>query len=150
MDPLQKKMRAFRLHVLLTLGALVLEFILGMYTALFVEFPESLVNGNAWGWSMSQSPIIMAHVLLGTLMMLMSLSATGFSIGTKNKAAILTGTVGLLMVALAYLSGGAFLSSVQQNSYSFSMSLGFMGAVVAYGMAYYLTRPNGPTLSPGR
>jgi hypothetical protein len=39
------------------------------------------------------------------------------------------------------LSGGVFLSNVQMDAYSFSMALGFMGTLLAYGTGYYLTRP---------
>ena len=147
MDQIHRRRRTFRLHVLLTLVALVLEFILGIYNTLFVEFPQNLDNGNAWGFSMSQSPIILAHVLLGTLMVVMALSTLGFGIAIKDRAALGTSVTGLVMVGVAYLSGAAFLTNVQQNGYSFSMALGFMGAVLAYGAAYYLTRPSGLTAS---
>ena len=142
MDQSHKYQRAFHLDVLLTLLVLVLEYILGMYTALFVQFPDSLVNGNAWSWSMSQSPVIMAHVFLGTLLVVGSLLALGFSIASKSKIAIRASVVGLVAILIAYLSGSTFLANVQSDGYSFSMSLGFLGALFSYGAAYYLTRPS--------
>jgi hypothetical protein len=141
MNPSSKLFRAFRITVLLTLIALVLEFILGIYTNLFVEFPDSLVNGNGWAWSMSQSPILVAHVLLGTLLLAASLLALGLGISLKSKTAIGSSAAGLVMMGLAYLSGSAFLTNIQVDGYSFSMALGFMGSLAAYGAAYYLTRP---------
>lgn len=146
MDKSYKYSRAFRLHVLLTLIALVLEFVLGMYTALFVQFPETLSNGNAWQWSMSQSAITMSHILLGTLMVVMALSAMGFGFATKNKTAITTSVLGFIMIGIAYLSRTVFLSNIENDSYSFSMALGFVGAMVVYGMAYYLRRPTGQAI----
>jgi uncharacterized membrane protein (DUF485 family) len=134
--------RAFRLHVLLAIIALVLEFVLGMYTTFFVKFPETLVDGNAWGWSMSHNAIVMAHVLLGTLMLLIALSAIGFASAAKSKTAIITAVVGAVMILVAYLSGSIFLGNIENDNYSFSMALGFLGAMVAYGVAYYLTRPS--------
>jgi heme A synthase len=134
--------RAFRLHALLALIALVLEFILGMYTAFFVKFPDTLTDGNAWAWSMSHSAIIMAHILLGTLMVLIALSAVGFAVAAKSKSAIITAVVGVVMILVAYLSGSIFLGNIEVDGYSFSMSLGFLGAMVAYGLGYYLTRPS--------
>jgi hypothetical protein len=133
--------RTFRLHVLITIIALILEYILGMYTNLLVKFPDTLVNGNAWEWSMSHNAIVMAHVLLGTLLLLISLSTLGFAIALKNKAAITTAVTGIVMILAAYLSGSIFLGNIEVDAYSFSMSLGFLGAVVTYGLAYYLTRP---------
>jgi hypothetical protein len=141
MNPPSKLLRTFRATVLLTLIALVLEFSLGMYTNLFVQFPDSLVAGNGWKWSMAQSPMIIAHVLLGTLLLATSLLVLGLGIGLKNKTAIGSSAAGLVMIGLAYLSGSAFLANIQVDGYSFSMALGFMGALAAYGAAYYLTRP---------
>ena len=147
MNQSQKYQRPFHLVALLTLVVLVLEYILGMYTALFVEFPDSLVDGNAWTWSMSQSPIIMAHVLLGTLLVIGSLLGLGLGIAAKSKVAISASVVGLVTIMVAYLSGSVFLSNVQSDAYSFSMSLGFLGALLAYGAAYYLTGASRQTAS---
>jgi hypothetical protein len=127
--------RAFQITVFSMLGALVLEFILGMYTALFVTFPEGLANGNAWEWSMTQSPVIMAHVALATILALLSLVATGLAIASRNRWAIGASLAGLAMILFAYLSGSIFLTNVEQDSYSFTMSIGFILAMVAYGMA---------------
>jgi hypothetical protein len=141
MNSSSKLLRFFRIDTLFTLAALVLEFVLGMYTALFVEFPETLVNGNGWGWSMKESPIIMTHVLLGTLLVILALAALGLGFAARSKAAIAWSITGLVMIAIAYLSGSVFLSNVADDNYSFVMALGFMGSVLAYGAAYYFTRP---------
>jgi heme A synthase len=113
-----------------------------MYTTFFVKFPETLVDGNAWEWSMSHNAIVMAHVLLGTLMVLIALSAIGFAIEAKSKTAIITAVAGAVMILVAYLSGSIFLGNIENDNYSFSMALGFLGAMVTYGFAYYLTRPS--------
>jgi hypothetical protein len=47
MEKIEKRLGAFRLHPLVAIVALILEFLLGMYTALFVVFPENLAGGNA-------------------------------------------------------------------------------------------------------
>ena len=140
MNQPNKYYRAFRLDVHLTLVVLILEYILGMYTALFVEFPDSLVDGNAWIWSMSQSAIIMAHILLGTLLLVGSILALGLGIASKGKAAIYTSIAGLAAVVIAYLGGSVFLANIQAGSYSFVMSLGFLAALLAYGVAYFSAR----------
>ena len=99
-----KASKVFRWAVVLTLLALLAEFVLGMYTALFVEFPDSLVNGNAWGWTMSSSPVITAHVYVGTLLVLLGLVALGAGIASKRSNAIVTGALGLILIL-----GGGFL-----------------------------------------
>ena len=147
MNQPSKLLRTFRMSVLLTLVVLALEFILGMYTNLFIAFPDGLVNGNAWKWSMAQSPIISAHVLLGTLLLAASLLDLGLGLALKSKTAMLSSVTGLLMMGLAYFSGSAFLTNVQMGGYSFAMALGFIGALAAYSAAYYLTRPAGQIAS---
>jgi len=141
MKDTSKFLRIFRLHTLITLVTLVFEFILGMYTALFVEFPDTLVDGNGWGWAMKTSPIIIAHVILGSLLVLLTLSTLGFGFASRSKNAIIASAIGLLMTGVAYLSGGAFLANVTADNYSFAMALGFLGCMLAYGAAFYFTRP---------
>ena len=140
MEKKSKRMRAFRIHALIAIAALALEFALGMHTALFVEFPETLAKGNAWLWSMQESFVTMAHVVLGTLLMAISFSALGFGIAARSRAAIVSSALGLAMVGLSYMSGAVFLSNIAKDAYSFSMALGFLGAIVAYGLAFYFTR----------
>jgi hypothetical protein len=38
------------------------------------------------------------------------------------------------------MSGSAFLSNVAEDNYSFLMALGFIGSLLSYGAAFYLTR----------
>jgi len=141
MNKQSKLFKTFRISILTTLILLVAEFVLGMYTALFVEFPDSLANGNAWAWSFSQSPVILFHVLLGTLLLVTSLIALGLGLASKNKAGVITAALGLVLVLVAYGSGSVFLSNVQNDNYSFWMALGFMGSLASYGVGYYQTRP---------
>jgi hypothetical protein len=141
MEKIEKRLGAFRLHALVAIVALALEFLLGMYAALFVAFPESLAGGNAWAWSMTDSAATVAHVILGTVLIIVSISAIGFGIAARNRAAIATSALGLLMVGLAYFCGTVFLSDIGKDVYSFAMACGFIGAMLAYGMAFHLARP---------
>ena len=136
-----KFLQAFRTTSLLTLAALVLEFILGMYAALFVEFPASLVDGQAWGWSMKESPMIIAHMSVGTLLLVLALLALLLGFISHSKAAISWSAAGLILITAAYLSGSIFLTKVTENTYSFTMALGFLGSLLSYGAAFYFTRP---------
>jgi hypothetical protein len=142
MEKIEKRLGAFRLHSLVAIIALTLEFLLGMYTALFVEFPENLAGGNAWAWSMSASAVTVAHVILGTLLVIVSISALGFGIASRNRAAIATSALGLVMVVFAFFSGTVFLSDIGKDAYSFAMACGFIGAMLAYGLAFHLARPS--------
>jgi hypothetical protein len=134
-----KNMRVFRSLTLATLGSIVLEFVLGMYTALFVEFPDTLVNGNGWTWSMKGSPILMAHILLGSLLVLLTIFTVIFGFASRSKPAIVWSVAGFVLTLVTYTGGSIFLSNVAEDNYSFLMALGFMGSLIAYGAAFYLT-----------
>jgi hypothetical protein len=139
MSNTSKNLIVFRSLTLATLCGLVLEFILGMVNALFVQFPGTLVDGNAWAWSMQGSPIISAHVIVGSLLLLLTLLTVVFGFASRRKPAIVWSVAGLILTALAYLSGSAFLSNVAENNYSLLMALAFMGSLMSYSVAFYLT-----------
>jgi hypothetical protein len=111
-----------------------------MVNALFVQFPDSLVNGNAWAWAMKESPMISVHVALGSLLVLLMVAAVIFGIAARSKPAILWSVVGLALTLVAYMGGSIFLANVADGTYSFLMALGFMGSLLAYGVAFYQTR----------
>ena len=135
-----KATKFFRWAVMLTLLALVAEFVLGMYTALFVEFPDSLVQGNAWAFAFTGSPVIAAHIYLGTFLILMGLISLALGIATSRWSANITSILGLLLMFAAYWSGSLFLTNVQENMPSFLMALSFMGSLLAYCAGLYYTR----------
>jgi len=126
---------AFRLAFLVTLGLLVVQYVLGMISNLEVQFP----GGNAWGWVWSHSLIIQLHIYIGTLLLVVALVALVLSSVARNIVGSIAAAAGLALIILAWLSGAAFLAS-QQNTLSLWMALGFMGALVAYILGYSLSR----------
>jgi hypothetical protein len=138
-----KNLKVFRSLTLATLCSLVLEFVLGMYNALYIQFPDTLVNGNGWAWSMKESPIIIAHVFLGTLLVLLTISTVIFGFASRSKPAVIWSVTGLVLTLAAYMSGSIFLANVAEDNYSFLMALGFMGSMLSYGAAFYLTQQYG-------
>jgi hypothetical protein len=114
-----------------------------MYNALYIQFPDTLVNGNGWAWSMKESPIIIAHVFLGTLLVLLTISTVIFGFASRSKPAVIWSVTGLVLTLAAYMSGSIFLANVAEDNYSFLMALGFMGSMLSYGAAFYLTQQYG-------
>lgn len=131
------KGKVLRGILLFEVVCLVAQFILGMFANLFVQFPNSLPNGNAWSWAMSHSTVLYAHIVLGTAIVLLSLVLLGLSIAYRRAFVITLPILGLLMVILAWLSGDDFLARGQQNTSSFTMAIGFIGALVFYMGEYY-------------
>lgn len=131
--------RAFHIAFLVTLVLLVIQYVLGMISNLEVQIPSNLLHGNAWGWIWGHSLVISLHVFNGTLLLIVALVAVILSIVAHNRVGIIAAIIGLGMIIFAWLSGAEFLAIAQQNVFSLWMSLGFMGAFVAYILGYYLS-----------
>ena len=140
MKPNSKRITIFRYITLAVLAGLVLEFILGMVTALYVQFPDTLAGNNAWPWAMKASPVVMAHVIIGTILLLLAIGALIYGLASRDKTAAYGGVAGLALTLLAYLSGSSFLANTVDDTFSFLMALGFIGSLTAYATVFYLTR----------
>lgn len=135
------RFRIFRLTLLVTGILLILQYIFGMLVNLYVQFPSTLLpHGNAWGWAFTESVSIQIHVYLGTLLLIVALVSLLLSIRIRSIAAVAASIIGFAMTILAYLVGIWFLSYGQQSASSLWMALGFLGAVLAYGVGYGATR----------
>ena len=135
----------FRLAMAAILLLLPLQFVAGMLANLYVAIPEPLPTGEGWTWSFAHSTVIPLHVLLGTLLLVLSLVTVEFGLWASARRAAVIAVGGFLCVATAYLSGMLFLTYGQSNLSSFLMALGFMGACVVYAVGFYVTRPEAGT-----
>jgi len=99
-----------------------------------VQLPRS---GDVWGWVFGNSPIIVLHIINGTLLIVVALVALILSIRARHPIGIIAAVAGLVLLIFAWLSGDQFLTT-QDNGLSLRMALGFIGAFVAYLLGYYL------------
>ena len=133
------RFRAFHIAFIVTFVLLIIQYILGMISNLEVQFPNNLPDGNAWGWVWSNSLVIALHIVNGTLLIVAALVAVILSGIARNAAGIIAAIIGLAMIVFAWISGAEFLRFTQQNGFSLNMSLGFIGAFVAYILGFYLS-----------
>ena len=143
MNTLSKPFKAFRSTAKASIHTLLAVFVFGIIVNLFVELPTNLPGGNAWMWSFTNSPLIVIHVILGTLLTVLSLVTVIFSMLAHTKQGIIASVFGLLFTMLAYATGAQFLSAAQTNVSSLLMALGFLGALISYGLGVYLTKGEG-------
>jgi hypothetical protein len=133
-----------------TLVLLILEFILGEITNLFVQIPSThpgtassgspgLLPGLGWSLTQSSLPFLQVHGALGLLLVLLSLVLIGLAIARRSWAWVISSLVGSVGLILAALGGVGFVNSGEATS-SLVMALGFLLALIAYGMVLYLTR----------
>ncbi len=136
MNQTDARVRAFRITFLVTVVLLVLQYILGIIANLEVSLPA----GNAWRWVFENSPLIQLHIYNGTLLIVAALVAMIMTMVARHTAGMITSIAGLALIIFSWLSGAEFLGS-GDNGFSLRMGLGFIGALIAYALGYYLARP---------
>lgn len=136
------------------LGALLVQFLLGIWVNLYVPKSSIMGGGRQPGGMMGSSQTgimggmsramsgatpVMLHMMLGWLLLLAALGALIGAVVGRHKAAMITAVAGVLSVAIAGIGGLEFASS-GHDAYSFLMAVGFTGAVGSYGAELYLLR----------
>lgn len=85
------------------------------------------------GGGMLTMSVLMAHMLNGYLLGILSLVVLGIAIYSKQARLIGISIVGIAFILLAGISGLSFMFSMfSDNLLSFTMALGFIGALAAY------------------
>jgi len=129
----ENQVKPLRMQRNFLLGALVLQYALGMYANLFIEFPEGAQGASAWQFARSDG-VIISHVILGILLLIGAIIFLVRAARFKNKTALGAAIWGLIGVAIAAAAGERFIS-LQSDAASYVMSLGAALAVIAYSLA---------------
>ena len=98
------------------------------------------------GGGMATMSVLMAHMLNGYLLGILSLVVLGIAIYSKQARLVGIAIVGIAIVGIAFIllagiSGLSFMFSMfSDNLLSFTMALGFIGALAAYFIEMYWLR----------
>jgi hypothetical protein len=140
--------RQLRQVYLTTLITLVVQFMLGMATNLFVQIPTNhpganppeyfsgVVQSVTWAIVHSRSIWLVLHAVLGLLIVLSSFGLLFQTVPTRNRLAITTSVVGALAVLAAGFNGGSYLNYHQDFS-SMLMASFFAIAITAYAVGLW-------------
>jgi hypothetical protein len=128
----------------LTVSLLALQFLLGIWVNLFGTFPAT--NSVLTAISYTGDPVLTAHYATAFILLLLAIILTVVSFRTGEPRRIGWLAVGgLLFILLAYESGIEFiLSGFSNNTASFSMAVGFIGATAVYGVAQAVALTRAP------
>jgi heme A synthase len=132
------KRTGLRIYGIVTVGLLVVQFILGMITNLFVQFPDTTQEVQQWEFARMQLPLMM-HIALGLLLFVSGITFLVRAINARERIWIISSSTGLLGIVAAIISGTAFVPT-QADRYSLLMALAFMLALLAYGWGLYASR----------
>ena len=114
--------------IILLLG----QYLLGMYTNLFVEIPADV---DGWKW-MSNSLVLMGHVTVGTLLLVVAVAGLVLAIRARLTAWTVASAIGLAGIGVALFAGSTFMNG-QADGMSFLMAGGLGLAMAAYAAALY-------------
>src|SRR5664279_5281870 len=90
------------------IAVLTIQYILGMASNLFVQFPNSTNQGLLWEFAWKQVPLAL-HIVIGTLLLIGSIILFVRSIMSKNKLWIKASSLGLFGILIAGFSGEHFI-----------------------------------------
>lgn len=110
----------------LVLVLLVLQFVLGMTANLWASIPDS----QPWIVFHQAGPIFF-HTI--TALLLLNFSVMSLLLAIKARRSVALIAVGLAGVVIAFASGVAFVNAGQDDLFSFTMSLGFLLALLVFG-----------------
>jgi CDP-diglyceride synthetase len=102
-----------------------------------IDFPRQTSAGRAWSFIV-RHPSVLLHVVVGTLILAESIAMLVRSMPGANRRPLVLATIGLAFIVLAYGAGLTFAADRQHDSALTVMSLGWFGAIVAYGIGWWL------------
>ena len=151
--------RELRQAYLGTLITLVVQFMLGMATNLFVQIPTDHPGANppeyfsgvaqSVTWAILHGPSIwlVLHAVLGLLIVFSAFGLLFRTVRTRNRLAITTSVIGALAVLAAGFNGGSYLNYHEDFS-SMIMATFFAIAVTAYLVGLFGLPPQQESPTP--
>ena len=143
-DKTKRNMKMVRIGLPIMLVLLVIQFIVGMYLNFYVELPANHpgIHGSyapsiPWAIAGHAGIALAIHVVNWILLTLGAIALVVRSILSRRKANIVGTSFGLLFILMAGSGGLTFLNRGGADKESFMMALGFILALVAYGVTLY-------------
>lgn len=132
------RQKSLRGHAYGMIAVLVLIYLLGMFSALFVTFPEHAQRQQLWAFALHQMPLA-GHIILGFLLLLGTIALLIRSIVMKDKKWIISSAIATIAVIVGVGAGSSFITT-QSNGLSFLMATSFIVAFLSYGWGIYVSR----------
>lgn len=128
---------------------LVIQFIVGMYLNFYVQLPSSHpgIHGSyapsiPWAIAGHAGIALTIHVVNWILLTVGAIALVVRGILSHREAFIVGNSLGLLFILMAGSGGLSFLNRGGQDKDSFMMALGFILAIISYGVTFYKTKEN--------
>ena len=146
---INKNLKMLRIGLITMLTLLVVQFIVGMYLNFYTELPkmhpgtgDSYAPSIPWALAGHAGPALAIHVTVWILLTLGAIALLMRGIMSKRKAFIVGSSLGLVFILMAGSGGLTFLNRGGRDKESFIMALGFILAIISYGVTFYKTKEN--------
>jgi len=128
-----------------TLMLLIVQFVVGMATNLYVTIPANHPGAGSSGsylggalasvlWAFSSGlPLLIIHIVIGILLLLSGIELVVHAVRSGRRATVWYASAGLTAIIFAAFNGASFLT-YNLNISSLLMSVGFGAAVACYGL----------------
>lgn len=117
------------------IALLTVQYLLGMYTNLFVAFPEHAAEGQLWEFAWHQVPLAL-HIIVGIALLVGAIVLLVWAMQKHDKQWIVSSAVAFLSILVAGAAGSQFVSK-QSDMYSFLMGATFLAAILSYFWGLY-------------
>ena len=138
MEEKEKKTISLKKHGIGMIIALILQYLLGIASNLFTQFPDTKDAGRLWLYAWSQTSLAL-HIILGLLLLFGSIILIIRALIKRDFIWIIASVVGFLAIIGSVIAGAIFVTS-QSNVYSFAMSVGFIVALLSYFFGVYKSK----------
>ena len=133
-----KAQNGLRVNAIFMIGAMVIQYTLGMISNMFVQFPDTTRPDLLWAAARSQFPTL-AHIIVGTLLLVGAIVFVIRAARNHQSGWIASSVVGLIAI-LAAIFGGTQFVTTQTDAYSLLMALATIAAFIAYGWGLVAAR----------
>ena len=132
------RLKALRRASFASLVLLLIQYVLGMYTNIYVTVP-SADKGGGLGKAISNGPAALSvHAVLALLLILSAIGLLVQAIMARYWTVLAAAAVGLITIIGAAFSGANFTNNGGQDSASMTMAVLAGVAMLSYGTALYL------------
>jgi peptidoglycan/LPS O-acetylase OafA/YrhL len=101
-----------------------------------ITFPAEKSATSNWTFVLTH-PTLLLHVIVGTGILVMAVIALIRSVRGRDRPWMALSVAGLVFVLAAFVSGEGYVMSLHKSALNY-MSIGWAGAVIAYGTGWYL------------
>lgn len=103
-----------------------------------INIPAGRSSDSNWKF-VATHPTILLHIVVAATVLIVAVVMLILAIRSRDLSWIILSAIGLAFVLLAFASGEDYVMTLRKSALNY-MSVGWLGAIVTYGIGWYLGR----------